>query len=154
VTSNNGHRDGDSSGVPPRLPSPLVTWGVVVVLAVVGVVALVIAIRSADVGQDEASADPAVERLVPGEGDQEPRQTRVGVDLVETWTVDRLSIDGVEIPQDQWTVNAPLGQVFFEPGPGKELELLEAGDVCAEAAIHNLLDEEERRVVSWCFRAI
>ena len=140
--------------MPPRLPNPLVTWGVVGVLAVVGAVALAIAIGTGDVGQDDATADPAVERLVPGEGDQEPRQTRVGVDLVESWTVDRLSINGTNIPEDQWTVNAPLGQVFFEPGPGNEFELLDAGDVCAEVAIHNVLDEDERRVVNWCFRAI
>ena len=144
-----------SDAPPPRLPNPYLTWSVVAVLAVIAAAAILIAARAGNTGGTTGSElDTAVERLVPGPGDQEPRQTRVGIDLAPGWWVEQLVIDGVLIPEDQWSGNEELFQVFFDPGPDKEYQLLDPGDVCVIASIYRLTDDTDRRPVSWCFRAI
>lgn len=99
--------------------------------------------------------DPAVEAVEPADGSPVAvRQARIGIDL----TIGHeavLEIQGVEIPDDQLDRNAPLNQVYFQPGEGKIIEEFAPGPVSATAIIWNELDgetREEGHSFTWTFR--
>ena len=103
------------------------------------------------------ATDTAVEQLIPGDGSPNVlRQSEIGIDLADGWTA-TLAINGHDIPDDQLRINAPLNQFFFTPGPGKEIEKLNAGVVIVVAKIWKPIDGETRadaRQVVWRFRTI
>ena len=53
-------------------------------------------------------------------------QDTVGVDLRDEFT-GQLTIDGQRDPEDQFTGDPSLGQVFFEPGPARTFSELSEG---------------------------
>jgi len=103
------------------------------------------------------ATDAAVEALIPSDGSPNVlRQAEIGIDLTDGW-VASLAINGHQIPDDQLRINAPLNQFFFAPGPGKEIETLNAGTVIVVAAIWKPTDGDTRddaRQVIWRFRTI
>jgi len=103
------------------------------------------------------ATDSAVEELIPGDGSPNVlRQSEIGIDLTDGW-VASLAVNGRDIPDDQLRVNGPLNQFFFTPGPGKEIERLNAGTVIVVASIWKPVDGETRedaRQVIWRFRTI
>ena len=98
--------------------------------------------------------DSAVEALIPADKSPDvPRQSEIGIDLANGWT-GKLIVNGVEIPEDQLRRNDPLNQMFFTPGPGKEIEKLPPGPVYVIAVIWRPTDnqtEADGRQVRWAF---
>jgi len=101
--------------------------------------------------------EQAVEELIPADGSPSVlRQAEIGIDLKPGWTGE-LSVNGRLIPEDQLRRNDPLNQVFFTPGPGKEIEAFDAGTVVVVANIWRPVDGETRddaRSVVWRFRVL
>jgi hypothetical protein len=99
----------------------------------------------------------AVEQLIPADGSPSVlRQAEIGIDLREGWTGE-LTVNGHFIPYDQIRRNEPLNQLFFTPGPGKEIERLDAGMVIVVANIWRPIDGETRddaRQVVWRFTVL
>ena len=94
-------------------------------VAIVGAGALVVGgFLAADSGEEGLPA--AVEGITPADGALVSPQGDVGADLADDHT-GVLIVDGVEIPSEQLTLVEPLGQVFFSPGPGKNLSSFSAG---------------------------
>ena len=127
---------------------------VVVALAAVGVLAY-LAATLADVGIDDdvTVTEGVVEALVPAPRSIALAQTRVGVDLAPGWDAE-LSIDGIPIPRDQLVQrdnDDALFEVFFDPGPGKVIDELGPGQVCAAADAFDILDPGTTRRIEWCF---
>ena len=125
---------------------------------------LVVAVGLFWLAGQNGNADPvptvsetAVEHLIPGDGSPSVlRQAEIGIDLRDGWTAD-LSVNGVLIPDDQVRRNDPLNQVFFTPGPGKEIERFDAGTVVVVANIWRPVDGETRddaRQVVWRFNVL
>ena len=132
--------------------------GVLALLLIAAIGAFYAAGRNGQGGDVEPSVtDAAVEGLIPADGSPNVlRQAEIGIDLASGWTAE-LSINGRAIPDDQLRRNDPLNQVFFTPGPGKEIERLAAGTVVVVASIWNPVDGESRadaRQVIWQFRTI
>ncbi|MBI2168510.1 MAG: hypothetical protein HYU28_03270 [Actinobacteria bacterium] len=75
---------------------------------------------------DEVTLPDAIQRIIPTDGALIAPQGNVGVDLSDDHT-GVLMIDGREIPGFQATSVESLGQVFFSPGPGKEIREFRAG---------------------------
>lgn len=125
---------------------------IVVVLAVLAAVAaLIFAVVESDTGTDPELTTSAVEELIPGRGDLEVRQARVGIDLAPGYT-GVLVINGVEIPEDQLERVEPLNQIFFQPREGREIEAFEAGQVCVVAVYWREDGERsEGQSTQWCF---
>lgn len=125
---------------------------VVVVAAVVAVGALVLAVTQSDTGPDTAVTNPQpVEQLIPGRGELEVRQARVGIDLQPGYT-GILVVNGVEIPEDQLELVEGLNQVLYQPGEGKEIEAFEPGQVCVVATYWREVEtRDDGRSVRWCF---
>lgn len=98
--------------------------------------------------------DSAVEQFMPADKSPNvPRQSEIGIDLAEGWTAS-LNINGLPIPEDQLRRNEPLSQVFFTPGPGKEIEVLRPGPVYVIATIWRPTEGETQadgRQVRWAF---
>ncbi|HTN78538.1 MAG TPA: hypothetical protein VMK16_02595 [Acidimicrobiales bacterium] len=95
--------------------------------------------------------DPAIEALVPQPGELVLRQSQVGVDLAPGYE-GTLDIDSTPIPDDQLTINAPLNQVFYQPGPGKEFSQFAPGRHCVTAHFFKSVDgPDTARAYSWCF---
>ena len=101
--------------------------------------------------------ESAVEALIPQDGSPSVlRQAEIGIDLKDGWTGE-LTINGRFIPDDQVRHNDPLNQLFFTPGPGKEIETLPAGTVIVVASVWRPIDGETRddgRQVVWRFKVL
>jgi hypothetical protein len=67
-----------------------------------------------------------ITQLYPEEGELTLPQAEIGADLDPNFT-GQISIDSRLIPQDQTTGDPNLGQIRFEPGPGKDLRELPKG---------------------------
>jgi hypothetical protein len=130
-----------------------------VILGVVGLIVVLVAVALTNANTDGGTANlsPAIEALIPAPGTQQPQQSSVGVDLVPGWTAE-LEIAGRAIPLDQMDSfdpllgrpDNPLGLVLFNPGPGKEFEVLPPDQVCVVAQLTQL-DGDGRGVQRWCF---
>jgi hypothetical protein len=131
-------------------------FGVGVAIIAIFAVAGIVANTDGTGGADH----PAVEVLIPSDGAQAPRQTRVEIDLELGWTAE-LEIQGTPIPLDQiegfdpelGRSNDPLGRVIYDPAPGKVFEIFPQGQVCVRAYLQNLEEPDERAVETWCFTA-
>lgn len=126
-------------------------------LLVVAVGMFWLAGRYGNADPEPVISQSAVEQLIPGDGSPSVlRQAEIGIDLREGWTAE-LSVNGVFIPEDQLRRNVPLAQVFFTPGPGKEIEQLRSGTVLVVASIWRPIDGETRddaRQVVWRFNVL
>jgi len=110
--------------------------------------------------------------LTPNDGAQAVRQTEVGADLAVGYD-GRLTINGIEIPEDQMVgARDPQqvspedlaknglrannrNQVYFKPGPGKVIERFEPGTI--DITLRYFKDgqpNEGTGTVRWSFKAI
>jgi len=136
------------------LPRSWVTWVVVACLVALGAVAAVALVRSGGPSSPAADVDDAVAAVVPEPDTQAPGQSRVGVRLQPEWTVEAMVIAGQVIPLDQLEVRDALHEWFFEPGAGKDLERLPAGQACVSVQLARVIEPPETRNVGWCFSVV
>lgn len=122
-------------------------------LLIAATVALVVVFTSDDGGPEEVTRFPSpVVRVVPAPGALAVRQDRVGIVLEQGYRAE-LSIGGRPIPIDQMTVNEPLGEYFYQPQPGREIEAFAAGRHCITATIVNRIRPgDDPPPARWCFR--
>lgn len=113
--------------------------------------------RNGNADPEPVISESAVEQLIPADGSPSVlRQAEIGIDLKDGWTGE-LSVNGVFIPEDQLRRNEPLAQIFFTPGPGKEIEQFRSGTVVVVASIWRPIDGETRedgRQVVWRFKVL
>lgn len=113
--------------------------------------------RNGNADPEPVISESAVEQLIPADGSPSVlRQAEIGIDLKDGWTAE-LSVNGVFIPEDQLRRNEPLAQIFFTPGPGKEIEQFRSGTVVVVASIWRPIDGETRedgRQVVWRFKVL
>jgi hypothetical protein len=143
-----------------------VAGAILALVAVLGVVAYQMASDSSD--DPVASSGGTrefVEQLIPPGDSQVLQQGTVGIDLVTGWTGE-LTVDDVPIPasdldaaQDQSsgdTVSSGLERITFTPGPGKVMDSLPLGPICAQAVVWDRAAgrDNSQRTVSWCFEVI
>ena len=126
-------------------------------LLVVAVGMFWLAGRNGNADPEPVVSESAVEQLIPADGSPSVlRQAEIGIDLKDGWTGE-LSVNGVFIPEDQLRRNEPLAQIFFTPGPGKEIEQFRSGTVVVVASIWRPIDGETRedgRQVVWRFKVL
>ena len=126
-------------------------------LLVVAVGMFWLAGRNGNADPEPTVSESAVEQLIPGDGSPSVlRQAEIGIDLEDGWTAE-LSVNGVLIPEDQLRRNDPLAQVYFTPGPGKEIEQYRSGSVVVVSSIWRPIDGESRddaRQVVWRFTVL
>ncbi len=130
---------------------------VIWLLLVVAVGMFWLAGRNGNADPEPVLTESAVEQLIPADGSPSVlRQAEIGIDLKDGWTAE-LSVNGTPIPDDQLRRNDPLAQVFFTPGPGKEIQTLPAGQVIVVASVWRPIDGETRedgRQVVWRFSVL
>ena len=98
----------------------------VAAVALIGVNVLIWGAR-AQIDGPAAKARPVeIQELFPAESQLMLPQDKVGADLRDEFT-GQVAIDGRIMPQDQITGDPNLGQVFFEPGPDKDLREISKG---------------------------
>jgi hypothetical protein len=103
---------------------------------------------------DEGQAAPiAIERVIPLPGTLIAAQEEIGADLDDTYT-GVLLVDDVELPLDQLRIVDALGQVFYRPGEGKDLERLTEGNHSATVVFwpQEKTREEAARSYTWQFK--
>ena len=173
-TSSNGSPNGspNGSGGPPRAGTyhyttrfKIVAVVILTLVTVLGVVAYGIASDSSD--DPVASSGGTrefVEQLIPTSDSQVLQQGTVGIDLVSGWTGE-LTVDDVAIPPSDLdagdsspgsTVSTGLERITFTPGPGKVMESLPLGPICAKAVVWDRAAgrSNSERTVNWCFEVI
>jgi hypothetical protein len=130
---------------------------VLTLLVLVGIGMFWLAGRNGNADPKPTVSESAVEALIPADGSPSVlRQAEIGIDLKDGWTGE-LTINGRYIPDDQIRRNEPLNQLFFTPGPGKEVERLDAGTVIVVASVWRPIDGETRedgRQVVWRFNVL
>ncbi|MGN6692582.1 MAG: hypothetical protein ACTHN0_00245 [Aquihabitans sp.] len=166
----------------PALPNPAAVeyhpwpnWKRRTLIAVV----MLVAIGSAAwlIGSTESNPNNDLDKsvvisLTPNEGGQAPIQTEVGAGLAVGYD-GRLTINGIEIPEDQMVgARDPSkvtpedlrknglrpnnrNQVFFKPGPGKVIEKFEPGTI--DVTLRYFKDGQPSEgvgTVSWSFKVI
>jgi hypothetical protein len=179
--SSNGSPNGSPNGGPPpssngdRPQGPAAPFRystrfkiiAVVVLAVVAVMVVVAYNLAADSTGDPVASSGGtreyVERIIPQNDSQVLQQGTVGVDLVTGWTGE-LTIDNVAIPASDLDADEAAGgnvasgleRITFTPGPGKVLEALPEGPVCAKAIVwdRSAGRGNSQHTVSWCFEVV
>ena len=114
-------------GVSLARPANPVRVAVVVGVVLIGVNVLIWAGRSQVNGPANVQRNPEIALLEPNESDQLLPQGEVGVQLKRADLKGQITIDGRVIPQDQITGDPNLGQVFFDPGPGKDIREFSKG---------------------------
>jgi hypothetical protein len=99
-------------------------------VAYVGLVAVVVVciyFLAQHYSEDDASPqDAAIELRTPAPESKILQQAPVGVDLAPGYE-GRLTVNGVPLPDDEVQSVAQLGQITFQPGPGKAFEQWPAG---------------------------
>jgi len=129
-------------------------------------------IGSTDSNQNADLNKAVIISLTPNEGAQAVRQTEVGADLAVGYD-GRLTINGIEIPEDQMVgARDPKdvspedlaqnglrpnnrNQVYFKPGPGKVIEKFEPGTI--DITLRYFKDgqpNEGAGTVQWSIKAI
>jgi hypothetical protein len=108
-------------------PANPVRVAVVVGIVLIGVNVLIWAGRSQVNGPANVQRNAEIALLEPNESDQLLPQGEVGVQLKRADLTGQITIDGRVIPQDQITGDPNLGQVFFDPGPGKDIREFSKG---------------------------
>lgn len=135
--------------------------------AVVFVVVAVQRAPSSPEGGVAAAGDPAVVRQTPAPGSHVLRQSSVGAELLPGYDGE-LTVNGRTIPEDQLDnaigpdhpgYDPDLGvrpntrnQVFYTPGPGRELERYDTGEVEVTLRFWKIVDgPATARTISWVF---
>ncbi len=152
---------------PAARPRPSLRRSLAVSLvAATGAVLIALGLSRAQTGDATVEVrDPAIERQVPGPGDQILRQDRVGVDLAPGY-IGEVVLDGVLIPPDQLLVPTddpaalatdlqwnPLNEFLFQPGPGRVIEELAPGEHRLVVRFwEERLGEDDARTATWTFR--
>jgi hypothetical protein len=125
----------------------------VIALAAIGL--LVLAATRTRRGDPEPVLDGLgiVEQFSPANGDDVLSQHPVSIDLTIDWQGVITRIGETAIPEHELIQRTELAQVIYEPGPGKTLERLPAGPMCATAEVWRVDRGRQAgvRPVTWCF---
>ncbi len=110
------------------LTRPQNPWRVAIVVGVlvVGVNVLIWGGRAQVNGPATIQRPAEILSLSPNESDELLPQGEVGAQLRANF-VGQIAIDGKIIPQDQVTSTPSLGTIFFDPGPGKDIQEFSKG---------------------------
>jgi hypothetical protein len=108
-------------------PANPVRVAIVAGIVLVGVNVLIWGGRSQVNGPATVQRPDEIALLQPNESDQLLPQGEVGVQLTRADFTGQITIDGRVIPQDQITGDPNLGQLQFDPGPGKDIREFSKG---------------------------
>ena len=128
---------------------------VAMVVAIAGVGAVTLAVLARE-GSDGPGLDPAVEELIPPAGAEVLRQTKVVVDLMDSpsYRIVSFSLNGVELPQDEWQFNLGSQRLTYQFGDDQTVTELRPERNCAQVRFYPVLEGvASTRQVSWCFSA-
>jgi hypothetical protein len=102
--------------------------------------------------QPESALPAAVESVSPAGGDLDLRQITISADLAAGYT-GYLTLDGVEIPEDDLQRVDALNSVTLRPQPESDYRQLEPGSHCAGVVYWRIgRPRDEGSTYRWCFR--
>jgi len=134
-----------------RYPRWIWALGAVVAVVVAGGIVALVRLSGTNSTNLEGGA---IERLIPAEADKMLQQAPVGIDLAPGYD-GTLTVNGVPIPPDQLRRTPALNLVEFEPGPGKEIEQLPAGQNCVVATFwRSETGPSQSTSRAWCFTVV
>ena len=107
-------------------PANPVRVAIVAGIVLVGVNVLIWGGRSQVNGPANIQRPHEIVSLEPNESDELLPQGEVGAQLRDNESA-QIAIDGRVIPQDQMAASTGLGTVFFDPGPGKDIQEFSKG---------------------------
>jgi hypothetical protein len=126
----------------------------ILIVAVLAIGAIVFAAQLAQTGDDGRElvlTGQDVERLIPARNSEILAQESVGIDLAPGYTA-VLSLNGVEIPEDQLNRRAGINEILYRPREDGAAVEYDAGENCLVASVWPVAGTRaEARPVSWCF---
>ncbi|MEZ5203739.1 MAG: hypothetical protein R2701_04955 [Acidimicrobiales bacterium] len=173
TTSSDAEAPGSPGSPTTRTAGELPTWLRRTIIAAIVVAATGVLLWGTSVIQTDGGGEPldgTIVSLTPHDDAQVLRQTSVGAELQPGYD-GRLTIDGIDIPEDQMdgaidpnSVTAEdlakygirpnnRNRVYFTPGPGKVIEEFTTGRVTVVMRyFEDKLEASTSRTVSWSFR--
>ena len=155
--NGSGRPDAEQPG-PAR--SPLRIRASIAALILFGILGFVVAafVGSGDDDADsEATASPAVDRVIPSPGDEVLQQQRVGVVLDARYRLSSLVVypsdqvgGGVDVTAEVNHIEG-LNRFEFAPGEGRLIEALSPDTNCAVATFVLIARPDEADTARWCF---
>ncbi len=126
------------------------------VIATAGIAAITAAVLVRD-GDSGPLTDSRVEELIPAPDSEVLAQQSFGLDLTDTPRyVIELFLNGQRLPEDETVQATSVNRALYQPGQGRTVEKLRAGENCARAVFYPLAEgpsSPRRGEVRWCFRA-
>jgi hypothetical protein len=120
---------------------------VVVGLAITGLVVI-------DSGDDVTAGDGAIERLIPIRNAQILQQEPIGAQLSAGYEAS-LALNDRPIPDEQLNRVEGLNQVTFQPGPGRAVTELQAGQNCVTVTYWRAeFGRDDSSRFTWCFTVL
>jgi hypothetical protein len=121
-----GLADGRFSAVSLARPKNPVRVAIVAGIVLVAVNVIIIAGRAQVNGPATVQRPAEIVSLEPNESDELLPQGEVGAQVRPNF-IGQITIDGHVIPQDQTTGTPSIGTIFFDPGPGKDIQQFSKG---------------------------
>lgn len=125
-------------------------------IATAGIASIAAAVLVRD-GDSGPPVDSRVEELIPAAGSDVLVQHAVGLDLDDAPRyVLELYLNGRRLPDAETLQAASTNRAVYQPGRGRTVEKLRAGENCARAVFYPLAEgptSARRGEVRWCFRA-
>lgn len=126
---------------------------VLVALVLVAAGGIYAVARSAGSGSSGID-NPAIERLIPSQGEKIFQQNPIGIDLASGYDAE-LALNGVPIPDDELNRTPQIELIEFQPGEGKAVERYQSGQNCVLATYWRLeTGRQQTSSISWCFTVI
>lgn len=154
-TTGTAHEDAPATvDGTPRRRGAFGTGGYVVVF---GGLALLVAVivgvgvwASGHVGDAPALPD-GIQFVLPPQGGAMMSQDRVGVQTQQSWAC-TLTIDGIRLPETQYSGVKELGECYFQAGPGRMIEEFAPGRHHVEVTVFPQSNPEATQSYNWFFQ--
>lgn len=128
--------------------------GYAVVFGILGIVVLALLGVGAWVVQRMGSSPAlpeAIQFVLPPAGGAMMSQDRVGVQTEQSWSC-TLTIDGIRIPEGQYSGVRELGECYFEAGVGKMIEEFGPGRHQVSVTVFPLANPDDSQTYNWSFQ--
>jgi len=129
-------------------------WGYAAVFGALAVVVVgVIGFGVWAVGRmgDAPALPDGIQFVLPPPGGAMMSQDRVGVQTRQSWSC-TLTIDGIRLPESQYSGVKELGECYFQAGPQKMIEEFAPGRHQVQATVFPLANPEATQTFSWSFQ--
>lgn len=100
---------------------------------------------------DAPALPDGIQFVLPPQGGAMMSQDRVGVQTQQSWAC-TLTIDGIRLPESQYSGVKELGECYFQAGQGRMIEEFAPGRHRVEVTVYPQSNPESTQTYNWFFQ--